>query len=223
MFQSVDAIVPISNADATQISISSKLPIHTAIAGVDVKAYVKIHTSEFEPFSIFHFGSMDWIPNQEAVDWFLKFCWPEIRTEIPQVKFIIGGRNIPKRFKQLSSDQVIIRENVQNAAAIFSKYNIMIVPVLSGSGMRVKIVEGLSYGKAIVSTTLGAEGIEIENNKHISIVDSPLDFSKQVINLLKNEAERIRMERNAREYAIENLDYLSISEKLIYFYKKLID
>jgi glycosyltransferase involved in cell wall biosynthesis len=98
----------------------------------------------------------------------------------------------------------------------------MIVPVLSGSGMRIKIVEGMCYGKAIVSTKIGAEGIFAEHEKNILLHDNPTDFANAVIYLLKNEKERISLEENAGIFASNHFDYLSIAGKLVSFYKQLI-
>jgi glycosyltransferase involved in cell wall biosynthesis len=222
IFRSVDAIVPITQADSVQISNFSEAPKHTAIAGVEVKKYLKDDSLGFDPNTVFHFGSMDWIPNQEAVDWFLSKCWPTITSKVQGAKFIIAGRNIPKRFKQLASEHIIIRENVPDSAEIYSKYNIMIVPVLSGSGMRIKIVEGLCYGKAIVSTHIGAEGINATHGKEIVLCDEAKDFTNAVIQLLKNENQRVEIEKNGLTFAKEHFDYLPIATQLVAFYKKLI-
>ncbi len=221
-FKAVDAIVPITNADAGIIKEFSNSPIHTAITGVDLNNYKKSKSSEFDPYSIFHFGSMDWIPNQEAVDWFLENCWPIIRRQVPNATFIIAGRSIPKRYKQLASDRIVIRENVPDAADVYNQFNVMIVPVLSGSGMRIKIVEGMCYGKAIVSTQIGAEGINAKHGKDILLIDEPSEFANAVIRLLKNESERLELEGNAITFAKHNFDYLPISKRLLEFYKQLI-
>lgn len=222
IFGSVDAIVPITDADAVYISELSSSPIHSAITGVDFKKYPKTNSTDFNPLSIFHFGSMDWIPNQEAVDWFLEKCWPVISSQVPEAKFVIAGRNIPKRFKLLANERIIVRENVPDAAEIYNQFNVMIVPVLSGSGMRIKIVEGMCFGKAIVSTQIGAEGINADHEKNILLHDNSLDFANAVIRLLKNENDRLVLEENAYSFARNHFDYLSVAGKLVAFYNQLI-
>jgi glycosyltransferase involved in cell wall biosynthesis len=222
IFGSVDAIVPITDADAVYISELSSSPIHSAITGVDFKKYPKTNSTDFNPLSIFHFGSMDWIPNQEAVDWFLEKCWPVISSQVPEAKFVIAGRNIPKRFKLLANERIIVRENVPDAAEIYNQFNVMIVPVLSGSGMRIKIVEGMCFGKAIVSTQIGAEGINADHEKNILLHDNSLDFANAVIRLLKNENDRLGLEENAYSFARNHFDYLSVAGKLVAFYNQLI-
>jgi glycosyltransferase involved in cell wall biosynthesis len=222
IFLSVDAIVPITDADAVYISKLSSSPIHSAITGVDFKKYPKTNSTDFNPLSIFHFGSMDWIPNQEAVDWFLAKCWPVISCQVPEAKFVIAGRNIPKRFKLLANERIIVLENVPDAAEIYNQFNVMIVPVLSGSGMRIKIVEGMCFGKAIVSTQIGAEGINAKHGKDILLIDEPSEFANAVIRLLKNENERFVLEENAYSFARNHFDYLSVAGNLVAFYNQLI-
>lgn len=222
IFRLVDAIVPITNADALFISKFSNKPIHTAITGVNLDRYPKRNSTEFKPLSIFHFGSMDWIPNQEAVDWFLQKCWPVVSQRVPNSTFIIAGRSIPRRYKQLANERIIILENVSEASEIYNQFNVMIVPVLSGSGMRIKIVEGMCFGKAIVSTQIGAEGINVEHEKNLLLHDNSVDFANAVIQLLENENKRISLEENAFTFARNNFDYLAIACKLIDFYKLLI-
>ena len=98
----------------------------------------------------------------------------------------------------------------------------MIVPVLSGSGMRIKIVEGMCFGKAIVSTQIGAEGINAVHEKNILLHDNSLDFANAVIRLLKNENDRLVLEENAYSFARDHFDYLSVAGKLVAFYNQLI-
>ncbi len=222
IFNSVDAVVPITDRDASELNQFTNCPVHTAFAGVDPENYTVEKSTCFDPYSIFHFGSMDWIPNQEAVEWFLSACWPKIIHEFPKAKLILAGRNMPIKFKRLSSDRIILKENVTDSSTIYTQYNIMIVPVLSGSGMRIKIVEGLCYGKAIVSTSLGAEGIDVTPGHHMLQFDSPESFSSAVIELLKDGEKRSNLEKNARSFALAQLNYLPIAEKLVAFYKKLI-
>lgn len=220
-FNDVDAIVPITPKDAYLISNLCKVPIHTALTGTDIKEYTNVKREDFDPCSIFHFGSMDWIPNQEAVDWFLTNCWSVIKNKIPKARFVIAGRNIPKRFKELNDEAVLIEENVPNSIDIYSKYNVMIIPVLSGSGLRIKIIEGFCFGKAMVSTSIGAEGIDCHPDNDIVISDSPEKFSQSIIELLQNKNKCAELEQNARIFAKEKLNSIPISQKLVAFYENL--
>ncbi|MBM3161079.1 MAG: glycosyltransferase family 4 protein [Bacteroidetes bacterium] len=222
VFSVVDAIVPITPKDSFFIKQFCDTPSHTALTGTNIADYDIKKSADFDNLSLFHFGSMDWIPNQEAVDWFLAKCWKKIKREVPNVKFIIAGRNIPNRYKQLNDPSIVIEENVPKASDVYQKYNIMVVPVLSGSGLRIKIVEGLCFGKAIVSTKIGAEGIDCTPGKDILLATNEDEFSNEVIKLLKDANQRECIAQNARNFAIHHLNNEPIAEKLVAFYKNLI-
>jgi glycosyltransferase involved in cell wall biosynthesis len=117
---------------------------------------------------------MNWSPNLEAVNWFLDQMWDKI-ADLP-VKLHLGGREMPDSLRKLDSAQIKIHATVENAVEFMSQYNVMIVPLLSGSGMRVKIIEGMALGRIVITTTVGAEGIECEDGKNILIANSPDQF-----------------------------------------------
>lgn len=222
-FQKVDAIVPITPADEMLIKefVGDKV-LRTVLTGVNMDEYSIEKSEFFEQKSIFCFGSMDWLPNQLAVQWFLDNCWPNVIREVPDCKFVIAGRNIPSSFKNLSDSRIIILENVPLPEEIYSKFNIMLVPLQSGSGLRIKIVEGLSYGKAIVSTRIGAEGISVESGKNIVLADEADEFSSRVVQLLRDSDRCNQLEINARSFASINLDNKKITSTLVEFYLNLI-
>ncbi len=218
----VDAVVSITDIDKAFIQkICPGKPVFTCITGVKVVDYKNTDGINVEPKTIFSFSSMDWMPNQEAVDWFLKNCWDRIHLAVPNCKFIIAGRNMPPRFQKLNSPGIEVMENVKNGRDFYNSHQIMLVPLLSGSGLRIKIIEGMAYGKAIVSTTIGAEGIKITSGKNILIADSPEEFSKAVIRLLQQPDKSKEIEKEARQFAEEEFDNKKVVSKLINFYKTL--
>lgn len=220
--QLCDAIVPISQADAVVIkSLSSHQPIYSCITGVDIKVYANASIANKNNNTVFSFGSMDWLPNQEAVRWFISNCWKQVVSEVPHAKLIIAGRSMPLDFFQLNDANIIIEENVTEPASLFCTNTVMIVPLLSGSGIRIKIVEGMAYGTAIVSTSVGAEGINAKNGSDIIIADEPLAFSKAVVSLLTDNELRNRIENNARQFAATNFNNAGLVADLVVFYQNL--
>jgi glycosyltransferase involved in cell wall biosynthesis len=165
---------------------------------------------------------MDWLPNQQAVYWFMDNCWELVLDQVPDCIFVIAGRNIPNYIKQLENAQILIKENVAEAKEIYSNYNIMLVPLQSGSGLRIKIIEGLAYGKAIVSTDIGAEGIPIQSNEHILLENNPINFAQKVIQLLTDEPLTAKIQLGARKFAEYQLDNKKITKELVDFYEELI-
>lgn len=223
-FNLVDAIVPITEKDKNEIiKLGFNKAIYSCITGVDIAFYQTKLSLPEKAKTVFYFGSMDWLPNQEAVNWFLEHCWDKVHAEIPEARLIIAGRGMPLEFFHITKPNVLIVENVENGKAFFQQHQVMIVPLWSGSGLRIKIIEGMAYGKAIVSTSIGAEGIHYTNQKNILIADNAKDFSEMVIALLQNEKLRKEMEANAAAFSKEEFDNMQVVLGLTSFYKKLMN
>lgn len=223
-FNKVDAIVSITNFDKAEFEkLKCGKPIYTCITGVNVSDYQQKISEVIKPNTVFYFASMDWLPNQEAVKWFLDNCWETINREVPDAKFIIAGRGMPNSLKQLNKPNVVIIENVTNGKLFYQQHQLMVVPLLSGSGLRIKIIEGMAYGKAIVSTSVGAEGIHYTNNENIIIADTANDFSKKVIELLKNKSLQESLQIKATELAYNKFDNVKVVAELVNYYNEMLN
>jgi glycosyltransferase involved in cell wall biosynthesis len=222
--EKADAVVPITITDEMALkALGSTKPMHACIAGVNVTEYQAGEKAAERSQTVFYFGSMDWLPNQEAVTWFLEKCWEKIHKAMPQAKLIIAGRGMPLEFFHITRPNVTIVENVENGRQFFRQHQVMIVPLLSGSGLRIKIIEGMAYGKAIVSTAIGAEGIGYTNQENILIADDPSGFADAVILLLQNGEVRKKMEQSAATFAAKEFDNRRVVAALVEFYKNLPD
>jgi glycosyltransferase involved in cell wall biosynthesis len=220
----IDAVVPITDHDKLLFEqMGFKKNIFTCITGVDVAQYQSKQNVQVKPKTVFYFGSMDWMPNQEAVRWFLENCWEKISKAVPDAKFIIAGRGMPQSFLQLNLPNVLVIENVKDSKTFFEQYQIMAVPLLSGSGLRIKIIEGMAYGKPIVSTSIGAEGIYCDPKNDIIIADTPENFSAVVIELLNDPLKREKLENNASVFAYKEFDNKKVVSKLVQFYNTLVN
>ena len=111
--------------------------------------------------------------------------------------------------------------NVKNAKNFIRSYDIMIVPILSAGGIRVKIIEGMALGKTIISTKIGAEGLDYKNKENILIANSPDEFAQQSQRLMQNPSEIKKIGNKARAHVLENYDQNIVSKKLISFFKSL--
>lgn len=220
----VDAVVTITEVDQAIFRQDGfKKPIYNCITGVDVEEYSQKKDTKSKAKTVFHFASMDWMPNQEAVDWFLINCWRDVLKVVPDAKLVIAGRHMPARFMKPDYPNVIVVETVKDAKQFYNEHEIMIVPLLSGSGLRIKIIEGLAYGKAIVSTAVGAEGINYRDGKNIMIANSAQEFSRSVIHLLEHPEKRMALEAGASLFASQELDNTKVVSGLINFYKTLVN
>lgn len=222
MLNRYDAIVPITGKDAeTFRSLGCTLPLHVSPTGLNTEKYKPDNVGR-EPNSVFHLGALDWMPNQQAVSWFVKEIWPMIHREAPGARFYLAGRNMPDWIKSLSVPGVHIVGEVDDAYRFMNSKAVMVSPLLSGSGMRIKIIEGMAMAKPIVSTSIGAEGIDCTHGENIFIADEPAAFAKQVVFLLNNPAEIDRAGQAARRLAEQRYDNAKIVRDLSGFYLEIM-
>ena len=219
--QQFDAILPMTLHDKEIFSgyahaVRQKIvPI-----GLSIDAY-SYNENQKEELCIFHLGAMDWMPNQEAIEWFVEKCWFDVKEKFPQMKLYLAGRGFPESLK-IEDSNIIYDDEIKNAVGYMQDKSIMIVPLLSGSGMRVKILQAFALGKAVVSTTIGAEGIECKEGENILIADAPKGFISAIEKLVKDSALRKQMGRNARKLFLEKYSSEKIAEELLAFYSELI-
>jgi len=218
----VDGIAAISKRDAKDFSeLGSKKPKEVIPFGINLEEYQYKNENNAE-LSLFHLGSMDWTPNVEGVNWFLETIWPQIHKDFPNANFYIAGREMPEEFYKKNLTNVHVVGEVEDAKKFITSNSIMIVPLLSGSGIRVKIIEGMALGKAIISTSIGAEGLNFIHKDNIWIADNKNDFI-EAINYFNKENDRIQqMGIAARELVKNEYDEAIIINNLINFYDTLI-
>ena len=221
-FNSVNAIVTITDEDKKGIQkIVPNKKIHTCLTGINLENYKQVLVPAKQN-TIFHFASMDWLPNIEAVEWLIENVWNDVLNKIPTAQLILAGRGMPEKFKNGNLKNSTILENVDKSELFYATYDIMLVPLWSGSGLRIKLVEGLAYGKAIITTSIGAEGIPYTKDKDLLIADTKEEFVNSILSLLSNSAQKKQLQINARLLAETNFDYKKLAEKLIIFYKQLL-
>jgi sugar transferase (PEP-CTERM/EpsH1 system associated) len=163
---------------------------NTSVAptGVDVD-YFTPEPERFEPEIVF-VGSMDWLPNQDAVTYFVSEILPRIRAVVP-VTFSIVGRNPPERIRQYAQlPYVRVTGTVGDVRPYIAGARVCVLPLRIGGGTRIKIFEAMAMERAIVSTTIGAEGLPVTHGENIVLADTPAEFSTSVIELLQSPATR---------------------------------
>lgn len=223
LLNSYDAIATITELDSVSFKKEGcTLPIIHIPFGIDLEKY-KQDTSQLETPSLFHIGAMDWRPNADGINWFLKCVWLKVQEKHASIKLYLAGRNMPDWLKQLEMKHVIVEGEVPDSHQFINSKSIMIVPLTSGGGMRVKIIEGMALGKTIISTAVGAEGIEYENGKNILIAKTEIDFVNAIDTCLSDPAFADQIGRNARALVEEKYDNQNICNKLSNFYKSLIN
>ena len=220
LLNSYDLLVPITDRDGDMLDeLGNTKPKHVSPTGIDASVLVP-NAKNIEHPSLFHIGSLEWSPNQEGLVWFLNHCWFDIHKRYPELKFYIAGRNAPQwLIKKFDLPNVIFEGEVADAYDFMNSKSIMVVPLFSGSGMRIKIIEGMALGKSIVSTPIGAEGLNISPNENILIAEERELFTSAISELIDNRELFDKIGKNAIEFILEKFDNLEAAGKLIEFYK----
>ncbi len=190
--------------------------------GVDVTHYRPDFTSE-EPAHLIYIGSMDWYPNEDAVSFFVEEVLPQIQNSVPDVKFSIVGGNPSARVQKLEDiEGVVVTGRVPEIKPYFAEATVFAVPLRIGSGTRLKILEAMAMGKAVVSTTVGAEGLALRDGEEIFIADEPKAFADAVIRLITNPSLRQKIGENGRTRVEQDYDWRNIGKKLLAVYESVI-
>lgn len=222
-FQQMDGILAITPEDAQTIRAMGYTGVMAVMpAGVDVEFFTPREHLTTQENTLFFFGSLDWIANQEGVHWFMRAVFPLVRQKFPTLEFHIGGKNPLDDILRYASEQgVTVHPNVPSAPEFMQQFDIMLVPLLSGGGMRVKIVEAMSMGKPIISTRIGAEGIAAEHGINILLADTPEEILHAIDTLLNNPILKQQIGNNARITATERYSWESVTQEGIRLYKHL--
>jgi glycosyltransferase involved in cell wall biosynthesis len=146
-------------------------------------------------------GTMSYEPNHEGVLFFIKNIFPLIQKNCPLARFFVVGMNPSQDLLLLGNDTIVVTGEVPHIQEYLNQAEVVVVPLLSGGGMRFKILEAFASGKAVVSTSAGAEGIEYQDLENILIADDPAHFASQVCGLLADPSRRGRLGSNARRLA----------------------
>lgn len=221
-FNSIDGLICLSQQDQ---DIASKLShdIKSTVIpiGFDEEKRQSLNSSNGSAV-IYHLGSMDWLPNVQGVEWFLKAVLPELSAIKQNFQVHLAGKNMSAKLKALKNRHVIVDGEVDDALHYQSDKAIMIVPLLSGGGIRVKIIEALALGKAIVSTSKGAEGLNCVHGENILIADNPRLFAQHLRDCIENTELREKLSKNARKHFEKHFRLSTVGEQTVSFYRELM-
>ena len=156
--------------------------------GVDIDAFHEDSPVQEIPDQIIFTGTMDYYPNTHAVLYFAKHCWLRIREQVPSATWLIVGKNPPPEVQRLAADLpgVTVTGTVPDVRPYLMSSTVAIAPIQVGSGTRLKILEALAAQKAVVSTTIGCEGLAVVPGEHLKVADTPEAFAQAVVTLLRN-------------------------------------
>jgi len=188
--------------------------------GVDVRAFVQ-DPNVVEPNALAWVGGFHHSPNDEAVKYFIEEIYPSIRQVRAEVILYIVGGGVPNWLNDLAKgdSSIILTGYVDDPLPYIQRAAVFVAPILSGGGTKLKVLEAMAVGKAIVSTSIGVEGIEGEDQEHFMVADNPEVFSSRVVSLLNDHDLRERLGANARKRAMEQYDWEAIQETMSKLYQ----
>jgi len=217
----VDAIIAITDRDAEYYQNQGyKGELVTINAGANLSTF-KPDFSKSQKNTLCFLAGMDWMPNQQGLDWFLEEIWPLIKSKFPQIILHIAGKAMPEKYYALEDSSIQVHGLVPDAVEYLQNYEIFIVPLLSGGGMRLKVVEGMAVGKCILSTSVGAEGVEYTNRKNIVIADTPQEWIYAIESLIKDVDLTQTIGKEAAILAMEKYNWENLVNAFISLYHRL--
>jgi polysaccharide biosynthesis protein PslH len=191
-------VIAVSEQDRRAMSWMCDLShISVVPTGVDLAKYKYDPNVGPDGALVVFTGSMDWEANIDGVEYFCKEIWPRVLAEAPLARFRIVGRDPHPRVKRLASDSVEVTGTVSSIIDHMRQAAVLVVPLRIGGGTRIKIYEGLAMGKATVSTSVGAEGLDVEHGRDILLEDDPISFADAIVHLLRDVNLRQKYEAAA--------------------------
>ena len=202
MVQRFDHVIAVSEHDKKLMKAwVDPARITVVPTGVDTCQFCPGPQPEQEKPLVVFVGAMDWEPNIDAAKYFCAEIWPLVLAKVPDAKFRIVGRNPDRRVQALAGNTVEVTGRVLSVVEHLRAAAVVVVPLRVGGGTRLKIYEAMAVGKAVVSTSVGAEGLDVHHGRDMILADSPVEFAESVITLLRDPDLRSRQGRAAAEVA----------------------
>jgi glycosyltransferase involved in cell wall biosynthesis len=218
----VDGVAAISPLDTEHfLEHGTRTPVATIPFAVAPEEYVQDDRGRAGKTIFFHLGSMDWLPNEEGVRWLLENVWPKVLKKRPNARLHLAGNKMPQDLLKHEQQGVTIKGRVKDALAYMQTRQVMVVPLFSAGGMRVKIIEGMALGKAVIATPIGAEGIEHTEGLNILIARNATEFAAHIIAMDEDPDYMRMLGDEARKLVVDSYSDARIVQDLIAFYQRL--
>lgn len=221
VWNDADALISISNKDEQAIiAIGCKTPICTIPYGIEVANKIARKNSSNNIIA-YHLGAMDWQPNMDAMMWMRDKIIPEILKKTPDFQFQFGGRKMPENLKTEQRPFFFCKGEIENANSFIADKDILIVPLRSGSGIRIKTLEAMAEAKLVISTSVGIQGIEAQNKVHFLLANSPQEFADAIEWANANKADAMLIANNAQDLIINQYNENVLAERMSNFAERL--
>ena len=213
----VDLVLAVSDADSRTFERLYpgvlRAPIHVVQTGVDTRYFTPQPEMPRRRAHLVFTGSMDWLPNEDGMVHFVRDILPRIRQAEPEATLSVIGRSPTPAVRRLAEERgVEVTGRVDDVRPHIAAGSVYVVPLRIGGGTRLKIFEAMAMAKAVVSTTIGAEGLPVTDGRDISLADRPATFADAVVRLIRDEGARTGMEAAARRMVVERYDWSAVAQ-----------
>ena len=218
--ETVDGIAAITRKDAAFFRKYCSKPIIDIPYGVYPEEFTPKYEIEGQP-KFYHIGSMNWMPNEEGIRWFIDEVLPKTVEKVPSFVYHLAGRNMPEWLTTLNNPNIDIIGEVPDAKAFVAENDVAIVPLLAGSGIRIKIIESMAMGKTVITTRVGAEGILYKEDVNLIIAENKAKMVEAIRSINANPEIAMRIGQAARKLVEESYDNRKIIARLLMFYEQI--
>ena len=218
--ETVDGIAAITRKDAAFFRKYCSKPIIDIPFGVYPEEFTPKYEIEGKP-KFYHIGSMNWMPNVEGIHWFIDEVLPKTVEKVPNFVYHLAGRNMPEWLTTMKDPHINVIGEVPDAKEFVTHHDVAIVPLLSGSGIRIKIIESMALGKTVITTRVGAEGILYDEEVNIIIAENKAKMVEAIRSLNENPEVAVRIGQAARKLVEETYDNRKIIARLLMFYEQI--
>ena len=218
--ETVDGIAAITRKDAAFFRKYCSKPVVDIPYGVYPEEFTPKTDIEAHP-KFYHIGSMNWMPNEEGIRWFIDEVLPKTVEKVPMFVYHLAGRNMPEWLTNLNNPNVDVIGEVPDAKEFVANHDVAIVPLLSGSGIRIKIIESMAMGKTVITTRVGAEGILYNEEVNIIIAENIAKMVEAIRSINENPQIAVKIGEAARKLVEETYDNRKIISRLLLFYEQI--
>ena len=218
--ETVDGVAAITRKDAAYFRKYCSKPVIDIPYGVYPEEFTPKYEIEGKP-KFYHIGSMNWMPNEEGIRWFIEEVLPKTIEKVPDFVYHLAGRNMPEWLTTLKNKHVDVIGEVPDAKAFVAENDVAIVPLLAGSGIRIKIIESMAMGKTVITTRVGAEGILYNEEVNLIIAENIAKMVEAIRSIHENPQIAEKIGQEARKLVETTYDNRKIIARLLMFYEQI--
>jgi glycosyltransferase involved in cell wall biosynthesis len=219
-----DAVLAVSNFDKNEIRSKTNIPVYKISNGIDLNFFEFKPLENINPLkhvTILFVGNFLYVQNQDAALYLIKKIFPLIKKGFNKVKLILVGRNIITKLRQYESCDIKFKDNINDIRDAYNKADILIAPLRASSGTQFKLLEAMATGLPIVTTPIGAKGLEVKHKRHCMIADSASKIASRAIELTKNNKLRLLLVNNSRKLVEKKYSWDVVGNKLLRCYGRI--